>query len=43
MKNVIEISMDDYADSLLEIIIREDINEEMVTRDELKILRKYIS
>ena len=42
VKDGIEISMDDYAESLEEIKIREDKLDEELTRDELKILRKYV-
>ena len=38
VKNGIEISMDEYAESLEEIKIREDKSDEELTRDELKIL-----
>ena len=38
----IEISMEDYVESLEEIEIREDKSDETLTRDELKILRKYV-
>ena len=34
--------MDDYAESLEEIKIREDKLDEELTRDELKILREYV-
>ena len=40
--NEIEISMDEYAESLEEIKIREDKSDEELTRDELKILQKYV-
>ena len=42
MKFRIEISMNDYADSLHEIMIREDRSEEILTRDEQIVLRKYV-
>ena len=38
----IEISMEDYAESLEEIEIREDKSDETLTRDELKVLQKYV-
>ena len=38
VENGIEISMDEYAESLEEIKIREDKSDEELTRDELKIL-----
>ncbi len=34
--------MEDYAESLEEIEIREDKLDETLTRDELNILRKYV-
>ena len=34
--------MDEYAESLEEIKIREDKSDEELTRDELKILQKYV-
>ena len=34
--------MEDYAESLEEIEIREDRSDEMLTREELKLLRKYV-
>ena len=42
VKNRIKISMDEYAESLEEIKIREDKSDEELTRDELKILQKYV-
>ena len=42
VKNGIEISMDKYSDSLEEIKIREGKSDEELTRDELKVLRKYV-
>ena len=42
VKDRIEISIDDYAESMDEIKIREDKSDEELTRDELKILRKYV-
>ena len=38
----IEISIEDYAGSLDRIDIREDRSDKMLTREELKILRKYV-
>ena len=34
--------MDEYAESLQEIKVREDRSDEELTRDELKVLRKYV-
>ena len=42
VKDGIQISMEDYAKSLEEIQIRDAKADEMLTRDELKVLRKYI-
>ena len=45
IKNVkigIEISMDEYAETLEEIKIREGKSDEELTRDELKVLRIYV-
>ena len=41
IKDGIEISMEDYGKSLEEIEIREDWSDETLTKDKLKILRKY--
>ena len=38
----IEISMDEYAESLQEIKVREDRSDEELKRDELKVLQKYV-
>ena len=38
----IEISIDEYAESWEEIQVREDRSDEELTRDELKVLRKYV-
>ena len=38
----IEISMADYAASLEDISIREDASDEKLTRDEMRVLRKYV-
>merc|ERR1712105_74081 len=38
----IEMSMDEYADSLEDILIREDKASEPLDRDEMKTLRKYV-
>ena len=38
----IEISMDEYAESLEEIQVREDRSDEELKRDELKVLWKYV-
>ena len=42
VKDGIQISMEDYAKSLEEIQIRDAKADETLTRDELKVLRKYI-
>ena len=42
VEDEIKISMEDYAESLEEIEIREDRSDETLTREELKILRKYV-
>ena len=41
-ENGIEISMEDYAKSLEEIQIREAKADELLTREELKLFRKYV-
>ena len=38
----IEISMEDYAKSLEEVVIREGSQDDSLTREELKVLRKYV-
>ena len=42
VKDGIEISMEDYAKSLEEIQIRDAKADETLTRDELKVLRKFV-
>ena len=42
VKDGIEISMEDYAKSLEEIEIRDVKADEPLTRDELKVLRKFV-
>ena len=42
VENRIEISMDEYAESLEEIKIREGKTNEELNRDEMKVLRKYV-
>ena len=42
VENGIEISMDEYAESLEEIRIREGKTDEEMNRDEMKVLRKYV-
>ena len=42
VENGIEISMDEYAESLEEIKIREGKTDEELNRDEMKVLRKYV-
>ena len=42
MKGGIEISMEDYAKSLEEIQIREAKADKILTREELKVYRKYV-
>ena len=42
LKDGIEISMEDYAKSLEEIQIRDAKADETLTRDELKVLRKFV-
>ena len=42
VKDGIEISMEDYAKSLEEIQIRDAKADEPLTRDELKVLRKFV-
>ena len=42
VKDGIEISMEDYAKSLEEIQIRDAKADEILTRDELQVLRKFI-
>ena len=38
----IEISMEDYARSLEEIEVREDRSDEILSKDKLKVVRKYV-
>ena len=38
----IEISMNDYAASLEDIEVREDKSDEKITREEMRVLRKYV-
>merc|ERR1712090_88816 len=38
----IELSMDEYADSLEDILIREDKSSEKLDREEMRTLRKYV-
>ena len=38
----IEISMTDYAASLEDIAVREDASDKKLTRDEMRVLRKYV-
>jgi hypothetical protein len=38
----VEILMNDYAESLEEIEVREDKSDERLTRDKMKVLRKYV-
>merc|ERR1712030_168749 len=38
----IELSMDEYADSLEDILIREDKSSEQLDREEMRTLRKYV-
>ena len=42
VENGIEISMDEYAESMEEIKIREGKSDEELNRDEMKVLRKYV-
>ena len=42
MEDGIEISIEDYAESLELIEIRDDKSDENLTKDELKVWRKYI-
>jgi hypothetical protein len=42
LEDGIEISMEDYAKSLEEIQIREGGSEEMLSREELRVLRKFV-
>ena len=42
VENGIEISMDEYAESLEEIKVREGKSDEELTREEMKFLRKYV-
>ena len=42
VENGIEISMDEYAESLEEIKIREGKTDEELNRDEMRVLRKYV-
>ena len=38
----IEISMNDYAASLEDIEVREDVSDEKLSRDEMHVLQKYV-
>ena len=42
VENGIEISMDEYAESLEKLKIREGKPDKELTRDEMKVLRKYV-
>ena len=42
VKDGVEISIEDYAKSLEEIQIRDAKADETLTRDELKVLRKFV-
>ena len=42
VKEGIEISMEDYAKSLEEVQIRDAKADDLLTRDELKVLRKFV-
>ena len=41
-ENGVVLSMEDYAQSLEEIQIREDRSDEVLSREEMKLLRKYV-
>ena len=42
VENGIKISMDEYAESLEDIKVREGRSDEELTREETKVLRKYV-
>ena len=41
-EDCIELSMNDYAESLEDVQIREDKSDEKFTREEMRVLRKYV-